>query len=236
MRGQFYRGASLACTIIVVLAASCGEHRESEAAWAIRAGVPPALQKIADRAEAIILLAPSGDWPRVYAYSREIKDAWLDYKHPTISTWSARFRPPGAIFVQDLDAAVAALYDAQAARDLTRTLRAANDISESALDLFDYYHPTTPPDVRRLAVLQRRVIMDVTAGDFNSASKGLGHLDQMWLRIKPTVQERTDAEVIRTLEDHIAAQHAALATGDWQDLAAHARETLALIDLLQQSY
>jgi hypothetical protein len=236
MPGQLYRGASLAC-LIVVLLASCGEHKsESGAVWAIRAGVPPALQKIAERAEAIIATVPTGDWPRIYAYSREIKDAWIDYKNPTVSAWSARFRPPAVIFVQELDAAVAALYDAQAARDAAGTLRAANDISASALDLSEYYHPSVPPNLRTLTVLQRRVMTAAAAGDLDDASQTLDHLDLLWQRLRPTLQDRTDAEVIRALENGLAAQRAALATGDQEVLIANAQSTLNLMNWMQQAY
>jgi len=233
MPGRFYRNVLLTC-VMAVLVASCGKQSErARAARAAQTDIPPTLQKIAQRAEAIIAIAPTGDWPRIYAYSRDIKDAWLDYKHPTISTWSARFRPPGAIFVQELDAAVAALYDAGAARDPTRTMKAANDISAAALDLFEYYHPTDGPDMRRLAVLQRRVLIDSAAGDLNSASKTLSNLDQMWQRVRPSVETRTDAEVVQALQDNIAAQRAALATGDRAALTASAQDTLSLIDQMR---
>jgi hypothetical protein len=123
--------ASLACTIIVVR----GILRRQSPTLPGRSGRGPTGAQNRPK-------SGSDHCPRSHGrlaaltYSREIKDAWLDYKHPTISPGPA-VRPPRP-FRAGLDAAVAAPRRRRTRPDLNF---AANDISESRLTCL-----TTPSD------------------------------------------------------------------------------------------
>jgi len=144
MPRRFYISVLLMCTI-AGLAASCHKNRTEPLGYVspIEAG-QPALQKIGQRAEAIVVTVPTEDWPRVYAYIQEISDAWQDYKHPTVNPSLEPRRLPAGMLVGNLDAAMAALKEGAAARDSARTIKAANDVNAAAVELYAYYSPTIP--------------------------------------------------------------------------------------------
>jgi len=236
MRCGFHAGVFGICAALVLLT-SCHERREeSPSVAAIRDNMPPMLLRIDEQADGIVATVPTGDWPRVFAYVRDINDAWADYEHPTTSPYPRQGRPPGSMLKSKLAAAVAALQREAMAQNPGGTVRAANEVSGNALDLFDYYRPGFPPDLRRLRVLERQVVIDAEARDFNNMSGTLNRITYVWRDVRPTVLARADDATMQAFEDNIAAQEAALRTRDAPTLAYRAGNVLALLDEIQHPY
>jgi hypothetical protein len=236
MPRQFYINVFLMCTI-AGLAASCHKNRTEPLAYVSPVeAAQPALQKIGQRAEAIVVSVPTEDWPRVYAYIREISDAWQDYKRPTVNPSPEPRRFPASMLVSQLDAALAALKDASAARDSARTIQAANDMNAAAVELYRFYNPTIPPEINSLQVLERQIVKVSTDGDLDGVSDTLTTIRDTWDRAKPTVSARVGDRVVRGFDQYIADQQAALAAGNSEELSAWAKKALAMLDEMSRLY
>jgi hypothetical protein len=200
------------------------------------AHAPPMLQKIDERAEAIIITVPTADWPRVRAYVRDINDTWQDYKHPTVQPSTISLRPPGTMLERELDAAVGGLRRAAAARNVVGTMEAADEVGICAMDLYQYYRPGIPPALRQLQVLEKRIIIDAATSRLSSASTSVRHLGTTWQQVRPDVLTRGGERTALILDANLTDQRAALDAGDEEALAARAQIALTLIRELQRLY
>ncbi|MBM4028974.1 MAG: hypothetical protein FJ280_26790 [Planctomycetes bacterium] len=206
--------------VLVGLGTSCGERRrETDALWGVLEP-PEALHRISERAEDVILATADDNWPRVYRYIRDISDAWVDYQRPTVVPVITP-RPPATLMHDQLGAALARLKDAAANRHAAEAMRAANDIDAAAVDLFEYYHPTIPPDLHRMRVLQRRIMLDAAEGRLEGLPTTLTRARSAWARARPAVAIRTSANVVTTFEGNLAAQQTALHEGNSEALATY---------------
>jgi len=236
MLRRFYITVFLTCTI-GGLASSCHKNKTGPLAYVGPAeAVQASLQRLGQRAEAIVVSVPTEDWPRVYAYIREISDAWQDYKHPTVNPSPEPRRFPASMLVSQLDAALAALKDAAAARDSARTVKAASDVNAAAVELFGFYNPRIPPEINRLQALERQVVTAAADSDLDGVSDTLATIRGTWDRVRPTVSARAGDRVIRGFDQHIADQQAALAAGDGGELSASAKKALAMLDEMSRLY
>jgi hypothetical protein len=222
-----------------LLTSCCCEKRQESHVQVTRSEqdrIPPALQRIGQRAEGIVLAVPTDNWPRVYAYIQEIDDAWKDYKHPTVSPPSEPAGFPARLMVRELDAALASLKRAAAARDATGTMKAANDVNAVATDLFAFYNPTMPPDMHSLAVLERRILLDSADGDLTRASSTLSSVRNAWDRVRTTIFDHVGHSVVSEFDRHIIDQQAALDAGDSNRLSSTAKQALTMIDQMERLY
>jgi len=217
---------------------SCERHRQEPSSVVVteQDRIPPALQRIGQRAEGIVLAVPAEDWPRVYAYIREIDDTWKDYKQPTVQPPAEPRRYPARLMVRQLDAALAALKSAAGARDGPRTMKAANDVNAAAVDLFAFYNPSLPPDMHRLAVFERRILLDSADGDLTGASDTLDRVRGAWGRVRTTISSHVGNTVVSEFDQRIADQQAALDANDSDRLIATAKQALTMIDQMQRLY
>lgn len=191
----------LMCTI-AGLASSCHKNRTEPLAYVSPAeAAQPSLQRIGQRAEAIVVSVPTEDWPRVYAYIREISDAWQDYKRPTVNPSPEPRRFPAGMLVGNLDAA---LKEAAAVRDAARTVKAASDVNAVAAELYGYYNPTIPPEIHRLQALERQVVKASADNDLDGVSDTLTTIRGTWDRVRPTVWARVGDRAVRGFDQHIA--------------------------------
>jgi hypothetical protein len=194
------------------------------------------LQKIDAQAEAIIVTVPTADWPRVFAYVRDINDTWHDYRRPTVEPALEPLRPPGTMLERDLGAAVAGLQRAAATRNATGTMAAADQVGIRAMDLYQYYRPGIPPELRQLQVLEKRIVIDAARNDLDRAATSLRRLGTTWQRVRPAVLARGGDHTVLILDTNLADQRSALDAGDQEALAARAQIALGLIRELQRLY
>ncbi len=227
---------------MVTLVTSCGkEEREREAAgsyaaWVPPGRVPPALLRIGERAEDVMMAAADENWPRVLVYVRDISDAWHDYKNPTVAPVSFP-RPPATLLYGQMDTAVARLQDAAAARQVTGTVRAANDVDAAAAELHEYYHPTIPTDLHRLRALERRIALDAAEGRIDGTAVTLSRARSAWTRVRPVVEARSSPGAVAALDDMMISQQVALEAGNSETLGIYARQAIDLIrDMERLSY
>ncbi len=235
MQGRF----TIWCVAVAMtgLAASCSERREEyRAALSEVDRIPPALQRIGQRAEGIVLVVPTEDWPRVYAYISDIDNAWKDYKRPTVAPSAEAKTFPTALMVEQVDAALAALKRSAATRDTAGTIKAADDLNAAAGDLFAFYNPTLPPDIHTLTVLERRILLDSTGGDLDRAFVTLTRVRHAWSRVRPTISSHVGDQVANGFDQHIADQQAALDAKDSGRLASTAKQALTMIDQMERLY
>jgi hypothetical protein len=236
MRGQTTIRVLVPAVLAGLLASCATKTKTSFPPPPALAHTPPMLQKIDEQAEAIIVTVPTADWPRVFAYVRDINDTWHDYKRPTVEPALTPPRPPGTMLERDLDAAVAGLQRMAATRNATGTMEAADEVGIRAMDLYQYYRPGIPPELRRLQVLEKRIIIDAASKDLDSASTALGRLATTWQRVRPTVLARGGDHTVLIVDTNLADQRAALDAGDEEALAARAQIALTLIRELQRLY
>jgi hypothetical protein len=189
---------------------------------------------ISERAEAIVVAVPAEDWPRVYAYIKDIENTWQGYKRPTVTPPPEPRAYPAGMLFGDLDAALARLKDGAAVQDAERTLQAAGEVSGAVGALVGFANPTRPSDVHRLAVLEREVLANAARDDLIGVYWNLDSVRRTWDRVRPTVLARADATVVQGFEEVLTAQQAALQAGNLPRVASLAGTALQLIHGMQQ--
>ncbi len=213
-------------------------HRPKEsgisyAAWIPPGNVPPALREIGATAVDIIDLAAVGAWPQVYAHVRDIDNAWSDYKHPTVVP-PPEPRPPETLLYGPLDTAMARLREAAVARHATDTMAAANDVNAAAFELIEYYNPSVPPGLPRLAVLERKILLDSWDGRIDTAPNTLIEVRRTWERVRPAVVVRSSEKVAQVFDRNLADQQAALDALESQRLGDYAENALIMLNEMEQ--
>lgn len=221
----------------VGLVASCSHRQKkagiSYAAWVPPGNIPPTLREIGATAVDIIDLAAVGAWPEVYARVRDINNAWSDYKHPTVVPPSdPRF--PDTLLYGRLDTAMARLRDAATARHAADTMAAANDVSAAAFELIEYYNPHVPPGLARLAVLERKILVDTWDGRIDTAPDTLVEVRRTWQRVRPAVVARSSEQVAEVFESNLADQQAALDARESEQAGNCAQNALIMLNEMQQ--
>lgn len=233
---RWSRQVLLLC-VIAGLVTSCGHHEKEPGApyagYVPPGNAPSALSDISDMAVDIIDMADREDWPQTDASVQEISDAWTDYKNPTVVLPSY---PRGAstLLYDRLDTALARLKDTAAARDSDQTMRAANDVDAAAVELIEYYNPTIPPELQRLAVLERKIMLDSWDGKIEAAAQTLGEVRRTWTRVRPTVADRSSDEVAEAFEDSITDQQRAIEAQESSTLGRYAENALIMLKEMEQ--
>ncbi len=233
MRLRWWVNLVVLCTT-AVLVISCGhEKREREvagsyAAWVPPENVPPALLRISVRAEQVMTAAAEDNWPRVLVGVRDISDAWHDYQHPTVEPVSSP-RPPAMLLYGQMDAALARLRDAAAARRTIATMRAANDVDAAAAELDEYYNPALPTDLHRLRALERRITLDAAEGKIDSAAETLRQARWAWARVRLTVEANSSPSAVAAVDEMLNDQQIALEARNGETLGLYARRAIDLI-------
>jgi hypothetical protein len=205
----------------------------SYAAWIPPGNVPPALRTIGTTAVNIIDLAALEAWPQVYARVKEIDNTWSDYRHPTVVPPSD-VRPPDTLVYGQLDTALARLREAAAARNVTDTMAAANDVNAAAFALVAYYNPRVPPGLYRLAVLERKILLDSWGGRIDTAGDTLIEIRRTWERVRPIVVARSSERVAETFDRSLADQQAALDALENKRLGNYAENALLMLNEMEQ--
>ncbi len=219
------------------LVASCSHRQKtagiSYAAWVPPGSIPPTLRQIGERAVNIIDLAAVDAWPQVYADVRDINNAWAGYKHPTVEPPSDPHFPDTLLY-GPLDTAIARLRDAAVARDATATMTAANDVSAAAFELSEYYNPGVPPGLARLAVLERKILIDSWDGRIDTAPDTMIDVHRTWQRVRPAIVARSSESVAVAFESNLADQQAALDTLESGQVGDCAQNALIMINEMEQ--
>ena len=213
--------------IIAMLLTACG----APAAPTSNPGVVPnSLQTIEAAAEDIIDFAPSGNWDKINKDVTDIETAWTSYELQAENDGASQQ-------LQDMmNSAIVELKDASASKDPATTMQGSNDVSAAVVELFALYHPTIPVDIGRLDVLERQVILDVSAQDYAAAQKSLAQTKAVWDDVKALVLEHNGKEVAADFEASLAAQESALDTKNVETLTTEAQNALELVDSLEQLY
>ena len=215
---------SLAFTTILSLTA-CGEIAPSNTGV-----VPDSLQAIEEAAEDIIDYVPSGNWDRVNTDVQVMASAWQEYQAESGNAEVSQELKDA------MTSALGQLQTASQAKDASDTLQASNDVSAAVINLFSLYDPQIPTDIGRLDVLERQVILDVAAQDYDAAVTTFSTIKTVWEKVKPSVTEHNGEDVIAQFEASLAIQKSALDTKDDAALTNEAKLALELVDELENVF
>ena len=213
-------------TLITTLSlASCGGMSPE-----ISGAVPEPLQAMEEAAEDIIDYAPIGNWDKIRTDVTAMVDAWQEYEAQAGSDGASQE-------LQDaMTAALEQLQIASQAKNAAATMQASNDVSAAVIELFALYSPQIPADIGRLDVLERQVILDVAALDYEAATATFNTIKSTWEKVKPTVMEHNGADVIAEFEASLATQESALSAMDNAALTNEAKLALELVDALEDVF
>jgi hypothetical protein len=223
--------------MMIGFSTSCANReRLSDPSSRSAGNVPPVLLRIDEKAEQIVPAATEGDWPRVYAYVQDINDAWLGYQDQSIEPEREPLTPPGALLAQRFGEALYKLKEAASERSSSKTAKAANDVSAAAVNMYEYYHPAVPVDLRKLEILERRILIEASSDSFDSASTILSNAHAVWLLIQPTLRDRAGDKVVQEIGGELDRQQTALTAQDRALLTASVETTIQMIDDVQTLY
>lgn len=242
--------------LLVGLATSCREPPEKarargdEPAAALPAArrVPPELQTIGERPPQILRAAADNDWPQVHICVKELNEAWLAYKYPTVAALGYP-RPPVVQLRGPLDGAMFRLRFADAQGQAQEIMQAASEVEAASLELFAYYlggasgnsSPARAKDYsssvrandyspllewRRLRMLEGRLLLHAVAGRLDRAQSTLTEVRTVWEHLRPALETPSQPDVPAQWDDGLAAQQEALNHGDPAALAVCARQAL----------
>jgi len=210
--------------ITIMSVAACGQVPENSGS------VPNSLQTIESAAEDIIDIAPGGDWDEINSQVTGIAEAWTSYQAQATKDGASQA-------LQDrFTQALSELQAATVAKDTLAIMQTANDLSAAVVELFGIYTPAIPADIGRLDVLERQVVLDVAADDYEAAATSLENVKSVWQNVKPSVLAHNGEEVATEFENSIALQESALNAQDGTSLTSEAKNGLEIVDALEQLY
>jgi hypothetical protein len=131
------------------------------------------------------------------------------------------------------NAALTALQTFATAKDGAGTMQAVNDLSAAIVDMYATYNPTTPVDIGRLDVLERQVVLDGQAGNYEAATLTLMETNTVWNRVKPMVLEHSGADVAKEFETSLQLQTEAVTSAKGEALTTEASRGLEIVDALE---
>jgi hypothetical protein len=235
MTTRFQVNVVLTCTMVGLVTSCQGPTKQADMSWRAR-GAPPELQTIDERAQQLMAAVADANWPRVHAYVQDINSAWQAYKYPTVVPLTYP-RPPEVLLRGPLDGTMFRLRFAAGKQQAREIMKAANEIDAAALKLFEYYLPDAPLDLRRLRMLEGRIVLNATQDQIGPASDTLKEVRNLWARVRPVVGTESSPDAIAKFEDCLLAQQAALNNRDPDALAACARQAVdAMSETLRVPY
>lgn len=212
--------------IVGIALTACGAKPVSNPAGV----VPNSLQTIEAAAEDIIDFAPSGRWDQIGGDVTDIANAWKSYQPQAGKDGASQE-------IQDaMKSAIEKLQTASVAKDAAVTMQGSNDVSAAVVELFALYNPKVPPDIGRLDVLERQVILDIAAKDYSAAGTSLAKTKSVWEEVKPSVLEHDGKDVAAQFEASLATQESALSNRVDGALTNEAKNGLEIVDELEQLY
>lgn len=192
--------------------------------------VPCALDAIEGRAENVLNAVPN--WRRVRSQVMGIAQAWSVYRPQAIAAGAT------PEFVAEMGQQVASLIAASNARNVTATQEAASDLRAVAIDLFNFYNPMVPADVKRIAAIERELMLDVLGGDWTEvAILNAKARDAVWARLRPFVLLRNGGAGRAAEVDGAFADLAeAIADENAHDAIEAARDVIEAIEEIEDHY
>jgi hypothetical protein len=192
--------------------------------------IPGSLQDIEAQAETIFDALSGENWAEAKKAVAAIGAAWQTYQ-----AQAARDGAPQP-FQDALSAAFDRLQKAASANSASGALQAANDLSAATIDLYSVYQPAVPPDLGRLDMLERQIVLDVAASDLAAAANTLAIVDAIWARLKPLMLLHNGSELAAQFDASLAAQRTAWEGKKGSAVTEQAQKALELVDALEKLY
>jgi hypothetical protein len=214
--------------------ASCATQKRATPTVCSVGDAPPSLLVIDEKAQQILRLAPTGDWSQIEAYIADIDDAWTNYAGTTV------IKPEPGTSTASLDEpvgeAIRVLKEAAANRDASATTKSAGDLDAAAIKLYEYHHAAVSPNLRRLEVLERQILIDLSSDAYASALRTLDCAQEVWHRVQPRIQIQAGYQAAVAMDGQFPVQRTALQVKDRATVTASVQTMLSLIDQIQHLY
>lgn len=220
-------GVVLLATILAAGSAMAFEANQTPEAYE---KVPQSLQNIESSTENISHLTAGGHWTQISGDVAAISHLWSRYK---------QMGPNDGVsqdIQQSFKAALSRLQRVSAAKQAHRTIQAAHDLRAIAADISDYYLTLFPSGIARLDVLERQLMLDAGAGHLKAAAGAFAKTRYILDSLKPSIEARNGAALMRRFEADLVEQSRALQTKNKAALTAHTKNTLALVSRLEGLY
>jgi hypothetical protein len=190
--------------------------------------VPEQLAALEAAAEEIFDVSAGGSAGQVAAQMPALTTAWQSYQ----ASGPAAPQP----FVDALGAALDELQKRAAAKNPAAVAQAANNLSAALADLYAVYRPASPADLGRLDMLERQVLLDLTARQGDAAADSLAKIGAVWARLKPVVLAHNGAAAAAQFDAGLASQQSALAAGDSAAVRKATEAGLELVDTMEKLF
>ncbi len=189
--------------------------------------LPPELERIEDGATRLFRIAPEGDWSVVAGEVESVERAWREWTGtPGYQDVPMELRDAVALRVRELS-------EEAAARQEPPILRAANNLQMAVFDLYEFYHLSLPPDLGRLEVAERNLLLDTASGDLLAARETQAGIGPLWRRVRSSIVQMEGGDLAAELDAVLARQRQAAEDGDVGKLEATADAALDLIDRME---
>jgi hypothetical protein len=195
--------------------------------------VSPELLNVEVQVEDILDVLLSDDWETANEDIAKIDKAWASYQKQALKDGASQST------LDDFTEMLAEIKTVAEAKDVAKTMQAANDLSAIIVDLYDVYKPATPTDLGRLDVLERQVVLDLDIKDFAAAEKTLAQISTIWERVKPTVLSQNPQKskaVAEQFDESLTTQAELLKKRDLEGVQDEARNSLEIVDALERLY
>jgi hypothetical protein len=231
------RSSSAVVLVLVMLLSACASQPAPisntptpSTSTTTKGRVPNDLMTVEAQAEDIIDFVPGGNWSKVNADISTIDKAWSAYQPQAAKDGATQAMQDG--FSQ----ALSRLKSASTSQDALGTLQAANDLGATVVDMFALYQSAVPPEIGRLDVLERQIILDVEKQDSDAANATLAKINTVWESVKPSVLSHDGKDEAAQFDQSLATQAEALGAQDSAALTDEARNGLEIVDALEQVY
>ncbi len=126
------------------------------------------------------MLASENRWSDVRSNVQSLHQIWLDFEPVD----PASVEPAS---MRHMEGAQAELETVSMRQDQTATILAAHEVGNTAMDLYQLFHPTIPGAIQRLEEHEARALMDASLERPKSADEVLDGADSIWHYFKPAL-------------------------------------------------
>ena len=227
--------AALALSLVT----SCARNqRSSDPAELATGKVPPALLRIDQMAEQVVPAVAEGDWPRVYAYTQDISNTWNNLRNSETRAHRLPTEYPANMLTARLDMALNMLENTAAQRDSKAVMTSASNVSAAAVSLFEFYNPTVPWDLRRVEILEKRMMIELSQqpSDYDTLSAIVNRAASTWQNVRTVVLPRAGDKAVQAVNQELDLQKTSVGAHDPNALSGSIERTVKLIDEIQALY
>ena len=183
---------------------------------------PSPLFAIVQKAERVVVLASQNRWADVRSNVQSLHQVWLDFEPLD----PASVEPAS---MRHMEGAQAELEAVSMRQDQTATILAAHEVGNTAMDLYQLFHPTVPGAIQRLEEHEARALMDAALERPHSAHEVLDGADSVWHYFKPALIDHGGEDLALQFQGNLDLEHDYLDSHEYMDFKTAAESSLATL-------